>query len=122
MLYNTKQKELILNNIKKINGEFTIKDIYDSLNKKVGLTTIYRYINKLVLNGIVKKDNDKYSYLEECNNKNHFYLKCNCCGNVIHTDCECINKLSKHIYKNHKFVLNRENIIINGFCNKCSKE
>ena len=122
MTYNTKQKDLIIDIIKNINGEFTIKDIYLLLNKKVGLTTIYRLIDKLVSNGIVNKSNNKYSYLEKCNNKNHFFLKCTNCGNVIHTDCQCIDKLSKHIYKNHKFILNRENVIINGLCNKCSSK
>ena len=46
MSYNTKQKNLILDVLKKKNNEFTIKDIYDDLDKKVGLTTIYRFIEK----------------------------------------------------------------------------
>lgn len=126
MSYKTKQKELIINIIKSINHEFTIKDIYNSLNNKVGLTTIYRVIDNLVNENYINKRIDKnnityYDYLEKCDNENHFFLKCNSCGNLTHVDCECINDLYNHINKNHKFKLNKENIIINGICNKCSE-
>ncbi len=55
MSYKTKQKELIINIIKSINHEFTIKDIYNSLNNKVGLTTIYRVIDNIVNENDISK-------------------------------------------------------------------
>ena len=122
--YNTKQKELILNILKSQDKDFTIKDIYNELGGKIGLTTIYRFINKLVISGKIKKsiNNDNtsyYRYLDECNNKNHFYLKCDKCNKLIHIDCNCINELSNHINKIHNFELNNKNIIINGLCKNC---
>ena len=122
--YNTKQKELILDVIKEEKKDFTVKDLYKKLNSKVGLTTIYRLVDKLVLDGILNKvigkDNTLYyQYLEKCNNLNHFYLKCEICGNTIHIDCDCIEELNSHITKKHKFKLNKEHIIINGICNNC---
>ena len=124
--YNTKQKEKILNIIKNKKKEFTAKDIYNDLNKKVGLTTIYRLIDKLVKeHKLTKSINDNnityYQYLEECNNMNHFYLKCINCGELIHIDCECIDALSNHLFKSHNFIPNKEHIIINGICKKCSE-
>jgi Fe2+ or Zn2+ uptake regulation protein len=79
MTYNTKQKDLILNVIKKEKKEFTIKDIYSKLDG-IGLTTIYRLVDKLVedkvLNKSISKDNiTYYQYLEKCEHENHFYLK-----------------------------------------------
>lgn len=125
--YNTKQKDLILNVIKNQKHEFTIKDIYEELNEKVGLTTIYRLVDKLidekVLNKNISRDNTTYyQYLKECSEENHFFLKCDKCGDLIHIDCDCIDDLSSHIFKKHKFVLNKENIIINGVCEKCIKK
>ncbi len=125
--YNTKQKDLILNIIKTKKHEFTIKDIYEELNGDVGLTTIYRLVDKLIdediLNKYISKDNKTYyEYLKECNNKNHFYLKCDKCGNLVHIDCDCIDDLSNHIYKEHKFKPSKDHIIINGVCNKCIKK
>lgn len=124
--YNTKQKEYILEVIKNKQKEFIVKEIYEEVKDKVGLTTIYRLIDKLVSQGVINKVIDEnnithYKYLEKCEEDNHFYLKCNNCGNFTHVDCECIEELSNHILKNHKFEINKENIIINGICAKCNK-
>ena len=122
--YNTKQKELILSIIKKKKHEFRVKDLYNDLNKEIGLTTIYRQIDKLVNEGRINKNINKdnityYQYLEECNKKNHFYLKCDKCGNMTHIDCDCIEQLSNHIVKEHQFNLNVDCIIITGICKHC---
>ena len=124
MSYNTKQKDIILDVIKKQKSEFTIKDIYEKVKDVSGLTTIYRLVDKLVLEGrlnkYIGKDNTTfYQYLEECNHDNHFFLKCSECGEKEHIDCDCINELSNHIKKEHKFKLNKEHIIISGICDKC---
>jgi len=124
-VYDTKQKELILKTIEKQQKEFTIKDLYSELKEEVGLTTIYRLIPKLVEENIINKytyDNvTYYQKLIKCNEKNHFYLKCEKCRKLIHIDCDCIEELSKHILEKHRFLPNREHIIINGLCEKCSK-
>ena len=126
MSYNTKQKDTILDLIKKYHHEFTVKDIYEDIKDSVGLTTIYRLVDKLVDEGRISKtigkDNQTYyQYLEECNHENHFYLKCDSCGSMLHIDCDCIGDLSKHISEEHKFKLKESNIIINGICSKCNK-
>ena len=94
-VYKTKQKDIILNIKKKKKNSFTIKDIYKELKGKVGLTTIYRLIDKLVeenkLNKTISSDNTTYyQYLCDCDEENHFYLKCEKCGNMIHIDCDSI--------------------------------
>ena len=124
MSYNTKQKDLILNTVFNYGKEFTVNDIYLKMSAKVGLTTIYRLIDKLVLDGKLKKyigtDNvTYYQYLEDCGCENHFYLKCSNCGCLEHIDCECIETLEKHILKKHGFKLNKKGIVINGLCAKC---
>lgn len=125
MSYNTKQKQIILNIIKQYNTNFTINDIYNKTNKSVGLTTIYRLIDKLILDGLVNKYIDGnytyYEYLGNCTNNNHFYLKCNKCKRLIHVDCDCISDLYNHIYKKHNFIMNKNKIIINGICDKCNR-
>ncbi len=125
-IYKTKQKDLIINEIKKQNHEFMIKDIYNELNGKVGLTTIYRMIDKLVGEGLLNKTIGEnnityYQYLEKCNHENHFYLRCEKCGNIIHVDCDCITELMSHIAKEHEFKINNEHIVINGICSKCGE-
>ena len=123
--YNTKQKETILDSIKKMNSEFTIKDLYYRLNQEVGLTTIYRFINHFVEEGYLEKKADNnntitYLFLEKCDCSNHFYLKCNQCGKLIHVDCDCIKDLSFHISNHHQFEVT-DRIIILGICNQCKR-
>ena len=122
--YNTHQKDLIISVIKNYEKEFTIKDIHNELKDSVGLTTIYRLVDKLVSDGIINKsigsDNTTYyEYLGECSCHNHFYLKCEKCGEMIHIDCDCIESLSNHIVSEHNFLLDRGKIIIKGICKKC---
>jgi len=127
MSYKTKQKDNILNIIKNKDKEFTVKEIYNEVNDSTGLTTIYRLFERLENEGIlgksIGKDNTTYYYyLGNCCCENHFYLKCDKCGTLIHIDCDCIGDLYKHILNDHKFKLSKEHIIINGICNNCSKE
>ena len=123
--YDTKQKEMILDVIKKEKHEFTVKEIYEKIDG-IGLTTIYRMVLKLVDEGYLSKTIGKgnvtyYQYLEKCMEDNHFYLKCDICGNLMHIDCDCIKELSNHILVNHHFTPNKERIIISGVCEKCKK-
>lgn len=126
MTYKTKQKDLILNLLKECNDEFSIKDIYDKLQRSCGLTTIYRLVDKLCDEGqikkIVKNNSVYYQYLEDCDSDNHFYLKCEKCGMLIHIDCDCIIELQNHIFDEHQFRSTNKNIMINGICNNCLKK
>ena len=124
--YQTKQKDILLKEIRKKKEEFTIKELHEELSN-IGLTTIYRFIDKLVEDKILVKrigDNNTtyYQYLEECDKDNHFFLKCNSCGTMIHVDCDYVEELSTHIKSHHKFSLNKDHIIMSGLCEKCSKE
>lgn len=124
--YHTKQKDLVLDEIRKKKYEFTVKELHDDMQKEVGLTTIYRLVDLLVndgrLNKYIGKDNiTYYQYLEKCPNENHFYLKCDVCGSLIHVDCDCIKELSRHIIKNHRFRPTKDKFMIHGICENCSK-
>ena len=123
--YKTKGKEEIMSLILDMKKEFTIKEIYNMLNKEVGLTTIYRFVDKLVEdNKLIKsigKDNiTYYQYISECHNDSHINLKCTKCGMIYHIDCECMSELYNHIFDEHKFSINTNNIIIEGLCKNCS--
>ncbi len=124
MTYKTKQKEDIIKVIKSQKGEFLVKDGYSSGKGKIGLSTIYCMIDRWVLEGVLKKSIGAnnvtyYQYLEKCLEKNHFYLKCLGCGEVIHVDCDCIQNFMEHTYLHHQFTLDTNSIILSGFCLKC---
>ena len=47
-VYNTRQKEMILEYLEHLDKDFDTNDLYEGLNKKVGLTTIYRLLDNLI--------------------------------------------------------------------------
>ena len=123
--YHTKQKDMILDVIKKENGRFMVNDIYKKISG-VGLTTVYRYINALVDMGKLKKEIDNnnqvyYYYLSDCECEYHLYLKCLECGKIIHIDCDFVYELYDHIVKKHKFMPNTKNLVIDGICKQCKR-
>lgn len=125
--YITRQKSEIMKVIKEYKGSFTVKDIFNELKGEIGLTTIYRFVDKMVSDGLINKNIGKnnqtfYQFLEKCDKENHFYLRCETCGNMEHIDCDCIRSLSSHILEKHKFIPNRDHIIINGICRKCGEK
>ncbi len=127
--YNTKGKEAINSAIKHFSNGFTIKELkeyLDSNNYNIGLTTVYRIIDQLENDNVIKKYFDEnnvahYKYVNDCDSGNHFYLKCSRCNKIVHIDCSCINDFSMHLHKQHKFLLDKKNIILEGLCSSCNK-
>lgn len=128
--YQTKQKQEIRAAIRRRRKSFTIGDLKKSFGRRgvaVGETTIYRTVSELARRGEIIKtlgDNNEatYEYLKPCTNHNHFYLKCDNCGEKIHADCGCVNRLSQHIDRSHHFVINQDNLLIRGTCARCQKQ
>ena len=123
--YNTKQRETILSVIKKQTKDFSIKELHEKLGGEIGLTTVYRMVDQLASEGVLVKTMSEsgvlYQYVEPCEKKDHFYLKCDKCGTMSHVDCEQVEGLSKHIFEEHGFKPIDSHVVINGVCKKCIK-
>lgn len=128
--YKTKQRDLILEVLESHgSGHLTVDDVTALLAEKetvVGKSTVYRYLEKLAEEGVVKKytvDGERsvcYQYLvshESCSN--HYHMKCEKCGKLIHMECETVDKLTEHIFTHHNFRLNGAKCVFYGICDKC---
>ena len=78
--------------------------------------------------GIVKKytvDGERsvcYQYLHSHKTcSNHYHLKCEKCGKLIHMECETVDRLAEHIYEHHNFHLNTAKCVFYGICENCKK-
>lgn len=130
--YNTKQKQLILEFLSKNSeGHYTCDEIGEMLKQNgtpVGKSTVYRYLIKLQSEGKVRKfsDNGKsasFSYVEnteECSG--HMHLKCLCCGEFVHLECNLMNNVSNHLKNDHQFKIDNTKTVLYGICGKCSGE
>lgn len=129
--YKTKQRDQILNClIKNKDRHITADKIRTVLNGEkslVGKTTVYRYLDKLVSQGIVRKymieggQSACYQYMERngvCNK--HFHLKCVDCGQLFHLECDYLGELDAHIKDHHDFHVDNSKTVLYGQCGSCA--
>lgn len=130
MAYNTRQRELILGVLKSSNSHLTAQDIIVKLNSSglsVGSATVYRYLDKLVESGEVRKyiieegKSSCYQYIgNEKDCTEHYHLKCSECGKLLHVECDYLDKVESHIFEHHGFSLNSSKTVLYGVCAECS--
>lgn len=127
--YNTKQRELILRCVKE-NGDryVTIRQMAEYLEDsgiKVGLTTIYRTVGKLLREGRIAGvsidgvSGKCYRYLVRDELSDFFPMKCEECGRVIKIHCSELEKLYDHLKEEHKIEIDSKKVMFYGTCDRC---
>lgn len=131
--YNTKQKTAIMQCIKKAEDKhFTVDSLCEMLancGETAGRTTVYRFVEKLSDEGVLQKfvmpsgESACYQYVGEHNDcHEHFHLKCEKCGSLIHMECDEFESLGTHIKNHHGFSMNPLKTVIYGICERCNAE
>ena len=129
--YKTKQQMAILDCLK-MNGKnyVTVVDIEKFLKDKncsVGITTIYRHLEKLEQDGVVARINVEkqqgacYQYVAGDDNNDCFYIECEKCGQVTKMECHHLAELYNHVNADHHFHINPKKTVFYGKCAKCAK-
>lgn len=129
MSYNTRQRELILDYIKKnAKKHLTADDIADALKaEQVGKTTVYRYLEKLCEQNIVRKfilsegKSACYQYNDEQQCHDHFHMKCLKCGRLFHLECDHLKDIAAHISKMHDFTIDSSRTVFTVFAENVPK-
>ena len=131
--YATANRKRILEYLQQ-NGSrtVTVADIDDYLRRggsEVNVTTIYRYLDKLVRDGTLiqytaeKGGRAAYQYVgvgHRCGE--HLHLKCVRCGLIIHLECAFMDEIAEHVQKEHGFALECKNSVLYGVCENCRKK
>lgn len=130
--YNTKQKENLLAFLMRNKDKHTnVREIGIFLANEgtpMSTATIYRQLEKLVEQGVVRKyilDGSTgacFQYIENssCCHE-HFHLKCTSCGRLLHIDCNFLTGINKHILEHHGFTVDSSQTVFYGICSECSK-
>lgn len=130
--YKTKQKEMILEYMVKnkdihVTADM-IKNYFDYHKTPIGKTTIYRNLDKLVSENIIRKFSMEdgssacFQYAKEgvkCTE--HYHFKCSECGRLFHVNCEILNEIKQHVYEEHRFTIDSSKTVFYGICGECSK-
>ncbi len=131
--YKTRQRDAILKYLTEHkDSHVTASGIGDYLSRQgtpVGTATIYRQLEKLVEQGVVRKytvDQNTgacFQFVEhDTKCREHFHLKCEKCGRLIHLECEALSELSEHIRNEHGFFIDPLRTVFYGVCRDCAGE
>lgn len=124
------RKEIICLFVNNINKHFKTEEVYNLVKgKNISLPTVYRTIEILKNNGIIKEtviDKTRYYELEIFSKKSlHLHLKCIRCGDVIDfVSTKSMLMLldeKNNIEKRYKFKINDIYAILQGECDKCRR-
>lgn len=131
-VYRTGQREILAECFARNKEKMlTAADITEDLLKngqRISVATIYRNLESLEKQGIIHKfmaeDGKKamWQYVgaqSKCTE--HYHLKCQGCGKVIHLECRFADDFDSHILKEHNFTMNREHTLLYGICSQCSQ-
>lgn len=127
--YNTKQKQAVLGYLKKFTDrQLSAAEIAEGVEKEgIGKSTVYRQIKSLCQEGSVRRFRGSdgkqvlYQYFSGRECSEHFHLKCNVCGKVVHLDCRHIDEFRGHIIDKHGFYIDTLSTVIYGCCGECAK-
>ncbi len=120
----TKQREVILNILKKDYSHPDINQVYKKAKKvlpSISLATVYRNLNFLVKIGLIKElniQNQDNRYDGQLENHDHFI--CNICKNVY--DIPKYPIKDKHIKKFGNYDIGGFNLEYLGICYKCQNK
>ncbi len=128
--YNTRQRNEILDFLKNnASRHLTADDITAALSGSgchVGKSTVYRYMEKLVNEGRVRKyliSNSQsacYEYIDENHTCGaHYHFKCTSCGHLLHVDCSMMDAVFEHMRTHHGFEADGTKTVVYGLCKNC---
>lgn len=123
-LKNTKNREHILQAIKKSKLPINAEEIYKILLDKklnVNLSTIYRTLSTLANKGVLIKQirNDGKSYFQENKHDHKHLFICTSCGKTIILNNCPLEEMINIISKNNDFTVISHNIELYGHCKHC---
>ncbi|MDR2397819.1 MAG: transcriptional repressor [Spirochaetaceae bacterium] len=92
----------------------------------IGQTTVYRHLERLAAEGKIRKyllsdgRSACYQYISgstDC--REHFHLKCEQCGALIHVACTQLDQMQGHLRNKHDFQINLLKTTLYGTCGNC---
>ena len=126
--YMTRQQQAVLSCIAGCEGGCaTAAELAEQMHaqgQQVGLTTVYRQLERLAQQGLVHKVvTDQGAYYQYCTAREEnscFLLKCERCGCIRHLDCSHLGELYRHLAQEHHFRVDPRRTLFYGLCEHCS--
>ena len=121
----SKQRERILEILKSTGAHPTAGWIYNKLRKEfpdLSMGTVYRNLNILIEQGLVKKIDFGSTFDRfEANSFPHYHFICENCGVIKDLDMPIDSGLNEKVNQQTNYKTNRHRIEFYGICDECNK-
>ena len=119
----SKQRELILETLRQNPSHPTAEQVFDLVRQKdsnISLATVYRNLNQLADNGIIRKIDylDEVSHFDHTLTK-HYHFICTSCSKVIDIDNNIIPHFCEQIAEQTGLVVTSAEFFFKGICPNC---
>ena len=108
---SSKQRDMILNYMKQIDGHVTPEQVFQEMNaggQKISLATIYRNLNILC------------EMHKTC--KPHYHLHCIKCDRILDLDIPYLESFNEEMSKQTGLPIKTHNMMAEGICQDCLKK
>lgn len=120
----TKQRQLILEELKKVVSHPTADEIYQMVRERmprVSLGTVYRNLETLSDRGVILKlelAGTQRRY--DATTANHYHIRCNKCGCVEDLSMKCFDNLEGEARGATAFAVTGHRLEFDGVCPRCA--
>lgn len=114
----TQQKKLIEQELQSFSSFFNAEELYQKVvrkNAKIGIATIYRFLNDLIKNGDIHSFQCDRKTLYSNSKKNHCHFTCEKCGERKHIEIKKLDFLKPQV----QGEVCHFQIDVTGICKKC---
>lgn len=122
-LKSTKQRVILLELILDLQSIFTAGSLFDQLEERMDLVTIYRILGVLHGKGIIREilttDESKMFELSCIHNPVHPHFSCSQCGEIVCLEALDEDYQSKLLYKYSQYSIDDISIQLRGLCSRC---
>lgn len=122
----SKQREIILETLKENVVHPTAEYLWEKVKEKdskISLATLYRNLNQLSENGIIKKiDGLETSSHFDHNTHEHYHFICTECKRVFDIAAEVAPDLIKKTEQSTGFTIQNHDIVFSGICKDCNNK
>lgn len=107
--------------------KFTAKQIFEGLEGKLSMSSIYRNLQTLENQGLIQRfaghgwEGVFYQYILSDTCQNFVHLTCKKCGKTTHLSAKICLALEKNLGQFEDFCLDKEATTLVGVCKECQK-
>lgn len=122
----THQRQVILEEIRKVNTHPTADEVYDMVRKRlprISLGTVYRNLEILSTRGLIQKVGPLSSQMRfDGNTKSHYHIRCNCCGRVEDAPIESMDDIENAVRNVSDYSIIGHRLEFIGICPECRRK